>query len=82
LGFSNWPVIYTSSTRPHQSSTDGNPVFWFLLLVFCIFLVFSLVWFENKLPSFAHLDGKDEIFLRADVFYALLFMKEFIEKYM
>jgi hypothetical protein len=52
-----------------------------LAFSFLYLFSFSLVWFENKLPSFAHLDRKDDICLRAAVFYALLFMKQFIEKY-
>jgi hypothetical protein len=52
--------------------------YWFLFLVFCRFFVcvFSLIWFENKVPRFVHLGGKDEIFSGVAIFYAILFTRK------
>jgi hypothetical protein len=48
------------ATKKHF--TGGNPVVLVLFLGCCSFLGCFLVynWFENKVPSFAHLGGKDE----------------------
>jgi hypothetical protein len=56
--------------------------FNFLFLFFYRFLVcvFVLVWFENKVPSFSHLDTKDGSFPRVVVSYALLFTRKIVEK--
>jgi hypothetical protein len=52
--------------------TGDNPVFSLL----------GCVYSQNKVTSFTHLEPKDDAFSRVVVFYALLFTRKTIEKYM